>query len=106
MANSYGQIYKLSNPSNDLCYIGSTTKCLKYRLSKHKSDYKRWKRSASSYYTCFSLFDTYGMDNIEIDLVEDYVNKDDLLTREKYFIRKFNSCNKLNGNKSYLNSMD
>ena len=38
-----GTVYLIRNPENDFCYVGSTSRSLKYRLTKHISDYKRWK---------------------------------------------------------------
>jgi hypothetical protein len=77
-----GKIYIIKSYNNDLCYIGSTNKSLKYRLCKHKTDYKRWVRGVSSYYTCFYLFNLYGIDNINISLVEDNIKNIDLHNRE------------------------
>ncbi len=37
-----GRIYALKSFQNELIYVGSTTKKLKYRFTQHKYDYKRW----------------------------------------------------------------
>ena len=37
-----GRIYILRSLKTDKIYIGSTTKKLKYRLTEHLSDYKRY----------------------------------------------------------------
>ena len=41
------KIYKLSKGEDDLIYIGKTVRILTYRLCKHLTDYKRWKRGES-----------------------------------------------------------
>ena len=65
-----GKIYKISSPdSNELVYIGSTSKSLKQRLCKHRTDYKRWCRGVPSFYTVFRLFNLYGIDNIKIEIL-------------------------------------
>jgi len=79
-----GKVYLIKNPENDFCYVGSTICSLKYRLTKHISDYKRWKNGLSSFYTVFNIFETYGLDNIKIEVVESDIAKRDLFQREKY----------------------
>ena len=54
------KIYKLSNAKDDMVYIGKTTRSLKYRLCKHLTDYKRWKRGQSSFLCSLILFNMYG----------------------------------------------
>ena len=95
MDSTNRKIYALRNKGNNICYIGSTCKSLKYRLCKHKTDYKRYKKGMSSYYTCFDLFDSCGVDNISIELIEDDIRKEQLLEKEKYYIHVYNTCNKL-----------
>lgn len=96
-----GKVYLIRNPENDFCYVGSTICSLKYRLTKHISDYKRWKNGLSSFYTVFKIFETYGLDNIKIEVVESDIAKSELFQREKFYIQKLNTCNKLNGRKHF-----
>ena len=97
-----GKVYLIRNPENDFCYVGSTICSLKYRLSKHSSDYKRWKNWLSSFYTVFKIFETYALDNIKIEVVESDIEKSELFQREKIYIQSLNTCNKLNGKKTFL----
>ena len=82
-----GKVYLIRNPENDFCYVGSTICSLKYRLTKHISVYKRWKNGLSSFYTVFKIFETYGLDNIKIEVVEAISQKVNY-SREKKFIFK------------------
>ena len=106
MINQSCKIYKLSNGTDDLIYIGKTVRTLKYRLCKHITDYNRWRRGQSSFLSSFILFNMFGTENVKIELVENCIDDKDMTEKEQYYIKKFNTCNKLNGNKSYLNSMD
>ena len=100
------KIYKLSNGTDDVIYIGKTIRTLKYRLCKHITDFKRWKRGQGSFLCSFILFNMYGIENIKIELLCECIDNNDMTEKEKYYIRNLNTVNKLNGVKSYLNSMD
>ena len=96
-----GKIYKIepiSGGEEGGVYIGSTTKNrLCERMSCHRSDYKRWKEGKSNnYLTVFMLFDKYGLENCHIGLVEAVVanSKDELTSREGYWIKQTNCVNK------------
>ena len=62
------KIYKLSNGTDDVIYIGKTIRTLKYRLCKHITDYKRWRDGKSSFLCSFILFNLYGIETIKIEL--------------------------------------
>ena len=87
-----GKIYKLWSPLGDLVYIGSTTQKLCYRLGGHKKDYKCGYLQATSKL----LFDEYGIENVKIELIENYPcnNKTELLRKEGEHIRANNCVNK------------
>ena len=57
--NKYNKsyIYKIYSPSKDIQYIGSTIQTLSRRLSRHKSDYKRYKNGKKNYTSSFKLLD-------------------------------------------------
>ncbi len=97
---SRGKIYKVEpivdHEKNEI-YIGSTTKeYLSQRMATHKGDYTRWKNNKRGKVMIFDLFDKYGCDHCEIILIENYIatTKDDLLSREKYFIQSLACLNK------------
>lgn len=75
-------------------YFGSTIKeYLSQRMDRHRSGYKSWKNNKSDFVYVYKLFEKYGVDNCNIILVE-LVNcnsKNELLEREKHYI-KSNKC--------------
>lgn len=97
---SRGKIYKLVPKVYEgeyIPYYGSTIeKHLSARLAKHKCQYKANLKGKSNFTSSFKLFDEYGIDNIEIILIEDYNcnNKYELESRERYYIENNNCINK------------
>ena len=78
-------------------YIGSTTKeYLSQRMTLHRSQYRRWKDGKTTLITSFLLFEKYGVDNCNIYLLEnvDAKDKNELNSREGYFIRTLPCVNK------------
>jgi hypothetical protein len=80
-------------------YIGSTTEdYLSKRFYNHKSTYKCWlKNGKTGKVSVYNLFNKYGVDNCKIILLENvYANtKDELLSRESFYIRKLKCINKV-----------
>jgi hypothetical protein len=80
-------------------YIGSTTEdYLSKRFFNHKSTYKYWlKNGKTGKSTVYNLFNKYGVDNCKITLIENvYANtKDELVSRESFYIRKLKCTNKV-----------
>ena len=78
-------------------YIGSTCKPrLSQRLTKHRGNYKQWKKGNYSHVRSFDLFDKYGVDNCNILLLESYpcLNIDELRKKECYYIKNIPCVNK------------
>lgn len=86
---SKGKIYKITSPLTDKIYIGSTCLDLKYRLSGHVADYKRFCLGLSKKY--ISSFDIIKLNEYNIELVENYSckNKYELLKKEYETILKY-----------------
>jgi hypothetical protein len=88
-------------------YIGSTTEdYLSKRFNNHKCKYKCWLNGYGSNISVFSLFNKYGVDNCKIILLENvHANtKDELISRESFYIRKLKCTNKIipgRSNKEY-----
>jgi hypothetical protein len=79
-------------------YIGSTTEdYLSKRFNNHKCMYKRWLNGKTHKVSVFNLFDKYGVDNCKIILLENvHANtKDELISRESFYIRKLKCINKV-----------
>jgi hypothetical protein len=92
-------IYKLKarlNPlENTLVYIGSTKQGFNKRLSKHKYDYKRYLNGKYHYVSSFELFEKYGVDGVNIEVIEEFNNYDkiELLNKEKHYINTIECVN-------------
>ena len=93
MARDYqkGKIYMIW--SGDERYYGSTTDTLSKRMVGHRGSYK----ANPGKTTAHKLFDTYGVENCKIELVEEFPcnSKDELLAREGVYIRENNCVNKV-----------
>jgi hypothetical protein len=92
-----GKIYKIESHLGDLVYIGSTTKqYLSQRMDCHRTAYKRWKNDKCRLTTSFKVFEEYGVENCSIVLIESYPceSKDELRTREGYYIKTIDCVNK------------
>jgi predicted GIY-YIG superfamily endonuclease len=68
------QIYKLTSEKG-LTYFGSTRKPLSERLSRHKSEYKRYLRGENCRLTSFRLFEE-DMNSVTITLMESIMSDD------------------------------
>ena len=88
--NKYNEskIYKITSEHTYKIYIGSTTKNLNDRISRHKYHYNKWKdNNTRSYYSSYTL---YKLGDIKYELLELYNcnNKKELLEREAYYIKQ------------------
>lgn len=82
-----GKIYKIISNETDKIYIGSTTEqTVAKRLAKHKSNFKDWLRDNTNTYT--SSYELFKLGDVSIILLESYncENKDELTSREQYYI--------------------
>ena len=99
-----GKIYKMEDVGGNMCYIGSTTKdFLSKRMSEHRSKYRYWKSDPkNSKFTVFDIFDTYGIENCRIVLIEllPCDSKDELHARESHYIRTVECVNKIIPNRT------
>lgn len=89
-----GKIYKtVSNYTEDI-YIGSTCQTLTKRKQKHKGHYKEWKSGKTHKKT--TSFDVIDKGDFDIILLEDYPceRKDQLHSRERYWIENNDCVNK------------
>lgn len=81
MTSKTGYIYGIFSDSLNQCYIGSTWENAHKRFSRHKSDFKRFKKGTYGYCSSFSLLDKCN--DAFVDVL-DCVN----LNGEKKAIRK------------------
>ena len=98
---SKGKIYKIMpmDGNDEDIYIGSTTKkYLSQRFTAHRGDYKNWSNGGnSSKLMSFDIFQKYGIENCVIVLIEEVnaKSKDELLSREAYYIKLLKCVNKM-----------
>jgi site-specific DNA-adenine methylase len=84
-----GKIYKITSEHTDKIYIGSTCKkLLCERLAAHSSRFKQWKEGKVGYTSSYELFE---LGSVQINLLEAYPcdTKDELLSKERYYIEKY-----------------
>jgi len=92
-----GKIYKIESSLGNMVYYGSTTKqYLSQRMTTHRSDYNKWLNGKHGLVMAFKLFEEYGIENCKIILVENCPceSKDELSSKEAYYIRNFECVNK------------
>jgi hypothetical protein len=94
-----GYIYKIQptvEHQPEEVYIGSTTQKLNVRLSKHKSDYGRYLNNKYHNISVFKIFDKYGLNNIEIVLLQEleFNDKKELTNLEGVYIKNNQCVNK------------
>lgn len=88
-----GKIYKIVDNGYNMCYYGSTVKLLCQRIGNHRSLFRKNKNKCE----VSKLFDTYGLENCKIELVENYPcnSKEELLKREGFYIKNNDCINKI-----------
>jgi hypothetical protein len=88
-----GKIYKIVCNKTGKFYIGSTTKLyLSQRLQAHLDDFFKWKNGFKRVYlTSFLVLEN---DDFDIEMLESCSckSKDELHSREKFYIRMFPEC--------------
>lgn len=84
-----GKIYKLISINTNKIYIGSTTKSLKIRLSRHYSDYNTNRNITST--------ELFNSGEVIIELIEDFptTSKYLLEVKERYWIERLDCVNKI-----------
>ena len=96
----YAKIYKIVDNTNGNIYIGSSCEpILSRRLAQHKSDYKRYLKGNHNFITSFEIIKN---GNYEIVLIESYPcnSKDELHSREKFYIENNKCVNKFIPNRT------
>lgn len=98
-SNKYqcGKIYKIVDNSYTLCYYGSTTQSLSRRMTTHRSIYTLFKDGKINRKpSACEIFDTYGLENCKIELVELFPcgSKEELRKKEGEYIKNNDCINK------------
>ena len=90
-----GKIYRIDCLSTGEVYIGSTCQpTLAKRLAHHKYHYNQWKKDGKGFMNSFPIIER---DNYQITMIELYPcnSRDELHSREGYYIRNTECLNKL-----------
>ena len=87
------RIYKIVCNKTGMVYVGSTIQTLKYRLTKHKCNYKCYLNGKGHYTTSFKILEN---NDYYIDLIEEfnYNTKKDIFDKESGYIREIECVNK------------
>ena len=99
MSETIIHIYKIWSPVGNLVYYGSTKSNFNTRYQRHKSSYKNYiKKGRKGFTASYVIFDAYGVENCEVELLE-VINCSDFKGRrikEASLIRSdHNSVNKV-----------
>jgi len=90
-----GKIYKIVDVGYNMCYYGSTVQSLANRMAGHRINYSGYLLNKDTRRQCtvVQIFDTYGIDNCKIELIELYpcTNKMELRRKEGEYIKN-NLC--------------
>lgn len=82
-----GYIYKITNLTNNLAYIGQTVRSYEERWAEHKRD--RLKEPYCNW-PLYRMLNKVGLENIKWEVIEEVPN-DKLNDREKYWIAYYNT---------------
>ena len=93
------KVYKIVDPNEEMVYIGSTTQALSKRFAAHRSTHKKLTGGKC---TVSSIFNTYGIENCKILLIENFPcnNKEELIKKEAEYIKTINCVNKVIPNRT------
>lgn len=83
-----GYIYKITNPENQKCYIGKTTRDYKERWAEHKRD--RFKQPYCTWHF-YRMLNKVGPENVLWEVIEENVPNELIDSREQYWIEYYDS---------------
>lgn len=75
---------------NGKVYIGKTSHSLEQRWIKHQQNAAGRYKDKS--YPLYNAINKYGIENFQIEVVEDNISDNDINNKEKFYIKQFNSC--------------
>ncbi len=81
-------IYKITNDINNKIYIGKTSNSIEKRFQQHLLDAIKLHREKRPLYDAINK---YGKEHFNIELIEEVINEDIAIEREKYWIKQLNT---------------
>ena len=81
-------VYKITNKINNKVYIGITIRKLNERWNEHRS-----RISERKHCHLYGAMDKYGVENFAIEQIDTATSKEELYSKEEYYIKLFNSNN-------------
>lgn len=84
-------IYKISSPTCEQVYVGSTKNSITERFWYHKSNYKKYCEGRNSYCSSYEIIDK-DYENVKIELLEE-CSSENRKDRERYWIRNLDTIN-------------
>jgi group I intron endonuclease len=83
-----GRVYIITNLINNKKYVGITTKSIEERFKEHT-----WESNKNGFMVICDAIKKYGKENFKIELIEELQNvtEDELLSRETFYIDKYNT---------------
>lgn len=85
----YGKIYLITNSINDKVYVGQTIQSVSKRFSSHKSSAKAGQAGA-----LYNAMRKHGVENFQVEILEDNIKASALDCAEIEYIKKYNSFKK------------
>lgn len=85
---TYGIIYKVTNITNEKCYIGQTIYSLQQRKCAHKNNVKYNRNPTSAFYNAIRK---YGWDNFKWEIIKECDSKEMLNIMETFMIIVYKS---------------
>lgn len=79
-------VYKITNDVNDKVYVGQTTETLEQRFRRHMG-YQKDEHDTKFY----RAVRKYGVEHFKIELIEEVNSREELDTREEYWIKKLDA---------------
>lgn len=89
MKNTYS-IYKITNTMNDKLYIGQTAFGIEKRFKEHTN---KAKSGNYNHRPLYSAMNKYGIENFNIELIENGLSKEEANEREQYWISFYSTYN-------------
>jgi hypothetical protein len=88
-----GRLYRISAPTCELVYVGSTKTTLAARLGQHRRDHRAFLKGDYRYVSAYHVLDHPGA---TIDLLEEseFHDMQQFREREAYWIQRLPSCNR------------